>query len=710
MSTFSRWVLTHKLLIVLLWVAVTVVSGLSVSSAVKALSLQITVPGREGFVANQAILRTYGSGGNTPPLVPVITLPRGASATNPRTEAQLAAAFGAVAQALPGSRIVSYPSTHNPAFVSRDGRTTFALIYAGGNQSSFDTPGQAQTEQVLSRYTVDGAHFRLTGVGPLSAGSSDAGVGVLGEVLLGGLGALIVLVFVFRSALAVTPLLMSAAAIPTTFLLIWGLTALTSVTIFIQYLVGILGLGIGIDYSLLLVTRWREERSRGLDNTEAVQRAMETAGVSIIFSGTTVAIGLLALIVLPLPFLRSMGIGGVLIPLVSVAVAITLLPVVLATVGPRLDWPRPRRREESSRFWTAWTRAVISHPWPAAAVALALLGALLAAAATVSLGSPQASSLAKTGEARQGLVALNRSGIGAGVLTPTEVLVRGNERAQVVAALRTIPGVGGVIAPSSWQRSGTAIVDVLPVADGSSSAGRATLDRVRSAAHAVSASSRVGGASAQTADFVSATYGGFPLMILVIVVITYLLLVRAFRSLVLPLKAVLLNVVSVAAAWGIMVLVWQDGFGSKLLWGIPSTGATEAWIPITVFAFLFGISMDYEVFLLTRMREEYDVGRSTDAAVIAGAGRTGRLITSAALILFLAFVSLASAPITDIKVLGTGLGAGVLLDATVVRMLLVPALMKVLGPWNWWLPDSVTRSLRVPVDRPEGFLPEEAAS
>jgi RND superfamily putative drug exporter len=436
---------------------------------------------------------------------------------------------------------------------------------------------------------------------------------------------------------------------------------------------------------------------------------METAGVSIIFSGTTVAVGLLALIVLPLPFLRSMGFGGILIPLVSVVVAITLLPVILATVGPRLDWPRPRHGETGSRFWSAWTSSVISHPWPAAVVALVLLGALVAAAASVSMGSPQANSLARSGEARQGLVALERSGIGAGVLTPAELLVPVDNRARVIAAVETIPGVGGVIAPASWQRAGTSIVDVFPTADGNSSAGLATLDRIRSTVQAVS-SSRVGGNPAQTQDFVSATYGSFPLMVLVIVVITFLLLVRAFRSVLLPLKAVVLNVLSVAAAWGIMVLVWQDGFGSKLIWGIPSTGTTEAWVPITVFAFLFGISMDYEVFLLTRMREEYDAEHSTDAAIITGAGRTGRLITSAALILFLAFVSLASAPITDIKVLGTGLGAGVLLDATVVRMFLVPALMKLFGPWNWWLPASLARVLRISSDTADSLTLQEVAS
>lgn len=702
MSTFSRWVLSHKLLVVLFWVGVAAVSGISVSSAVNALTFQITVPGREGFATNQAIIRTYGGGGNVSPLVPVITLPAGASVAQPRVAAQLAAAFDAAARAVPGTRVVSYASTGNRAFVSANGRTTFGLIYPPG-PPSFSTPGVAAIESVFAHRTIAGAHFQVTGTDPLSAGANGGGgVGVLGEILIGAVGALIILLFVFRSALAIAPLLMAFVAIPTTFLLIWGLTTVTSVSIFVEYLVGLLGLGIGIDYSLLLVTRWREERARGLDNQAAVQRSMETAGLSIIFSGSTVAIGLIALVVIPVPFLRSMGFAGMLIPLVSVAAALTLLPVILATVGPRLAWPTARRREQGSRFWYAWARRVVSHPWPAAIVALLVLGSLTAAAATVSLSSAQANSLSKAGEAHAGLLALERSGIGAGALTPAEILVRSGAPAAVAVRMRGIAGVEGAVAPASRsrRRNGTAIVEIISFADGNSTAGQQTLDRVRRAVHALSPSSGVGGVVAQTQDFVAATYGSFPLMIGLIVVLTFLLLVRAFRSVLLPLKAVLLNLISVAAAWGIMVLVWQDGFGSHALWGISSTGTTEAWVPITVFAFLFGISMDYEVFLLTRVREEYDAQGSTSAAVITGTGRTGRLITSAALILFLGFVSLSAAPITDVKVLATGLGAGILLDATVVRMLLVPALMRLFGEWNWWLPLPLARVLRVPVHAP----------
>ncbi|MDX6359080.1 MAG: putative drug exporter of the superfamily, partial [Nocardioidaceae bacterium] len=216
----------------------------------------------------------------------------------------------------------------------------------------------------------------------------------------------------------------------------------------------------------------------------------------------------------------------------------------------------------------------------------------------------------------------------------------------------------------------------------------------------------VTGIGAAQIDFLHAVYGNFPLMLAIIALLTYILLVRAFRSLLLPLKAVILNLVSLSAVYGLMVLIWQDGYGSNAVFGIQETGAVTFWIPLMVFAFLFGLSMDYEVFILSRIREEYDAGASTDEAVVLGIGRTGRLVTSAALILFLAFAALASGPGTDIKVLATGLGFGILLDATIVRSVLVPSLVSLFGSWNWKLPDSVARILRIPpsvvhTERPE---------
>jgi len=442
-----------------------------------------------------------------------------------------------------------------------------------------------------------------------------------------------------------------------------------------------------------------------------VIRAMQTAGRAVVFSGTTVAIGLLAMIVLPVPFLRSIGYAGMLIPLVSVVVACTLLPVVLAKLGDRLDWPHIRREDRASRAWTRWAQLVVRRRWVAAGTAAVILAALVIAATSLQPGTPNLNTLSKSGDARAGLLALERSGIGAGALEPIETLSQsGTQAQQVAAALRTVPGIHGAftIATPQWQRAGTAVTDAIPVADGSTSAGRDTIKAARTAAHDVAPDVRVGGVGAENADFVSAIYGSFPLMIALIAVLTFLLLARAFRSLLLPLKAVILNVISVAAAWGVITLIWQEGHGSNLLWGIAATHSVSAWIPLMVFAFLFGLSMDYEVFILSRMREEYDRTGSTDEAVVRGIGRTGRLVTSAALILFLAFVSLASGPETDVKVFATGLAAGILLDATVIRALLVPAVVSLFGRWNWWLPERPARWLRVEPSLPRRTAAESA--
>jgi putative drug exporter of the RND superfamily len=320
---------------------------------------------------------------------------------------------------------------------------------------------------------------------------------------------------------------------------------------------------------------------------------------------------------------------------------------------------------------------------------------LVGFATSLQPGTPNVDTIARKGDAKQGLVALERSGIGPGALMPIELVSPSSDPARLAAQARAVPGVHGAVAPAggAWRRAGTSLVDVISVADGSSATGRATLDRVRSVAHASAA--RVGGIAQQNHDFISAVYGNFPLMIALIAIVTFVLLARAFRSLLLPLKAVILNVVSVAAAWGVITLIWQQGHGSQAIWGISATGSVTAWIPLMVFAFLFGLSMDYEVFILSRMREEFDRTGRTDNAVITGIGRTGRLVTSAALILFLAFTSMASGPQTDVKVLATGLAAGILLDATVIRALLVPAVVSLFGRWNWWLPARPARLLRV---------------
>jgi putative drug exporter of the RND superfamily len=703
MTSLTRWVLAHKRMVTVFWVVLTLVGMASAGSATKALKQKFSVPGKEGWVTNQQIGRDFhGTGGNGAPLLAVVTLPAGTSMSSPAVDAELVGVESRLASALPGARMAGYESTHSASFLSSDGHTTFVIAYPRPDPTqAFEANPEAakHASAALTGVTVAGAPVHLTGFDALSVQSGGGkGPGVLLEAMLGGLGALLVLAFVFGSFLAIVPIMMAVASILTTFLVVWGLTTITEVSPIVQFLIALIGLGVSIDYSLLVVVRWREERAHGRSGEEAIERAMQTAGRAVVFSGTTVAIGLFALVALPVPFLRSVGYGGMLIPLISVVVALTLLPVVLSKLGPRLDWPHIRNDDNASRSWTGWAQMVVRGRWVAATGAVLVLAALVLAATSLQLGISNVNTIAKEGDAKQGLVALERSGIGSGVIVPDEVLVGGSSSPAAVArTLAEVPGVHGAVAPASpgWRRPGAAVVDAFATPDASSAGGRATLDRVRAAVRSAGGEVRLGGLGAQNQDFIDAVYGNFPLMIALIGIITFVLLARAFRSLLLPLKAVVLNVISVGAAWGVLELVWQHGHGSNLIWGISATGSITAWIPLMVFAFLFGLSMDYEVFILARMREEYDKTGETNTAVVRGIGRTGRLVTSAALILFLAFVSLASGPETEIKVLATGLAAGILLDATVIRALLVPAVVSLFGRWNWWLPGVPARLLRV---------------
>ena len=303
------------------------------------------------------------------------------------------------------------------------------------------------------------------------------------EAVIGGVGALLVLAFVFASFLAFVPIVMAFISIMTTFLLLLGLTELTSVSPIVQFLIALIGLGVAIDYSLIVVSRWREERARR-PGRRGRQKAMETAGRAVVFSGITVAIGLLALMALPLPFLRSMGYGGALIPLVSTLVAITLLPVVLAKLGPRLDWPHRRTDDKASRAWTRWAEGVARRRWLAAGAGIAVILALAFAATGLQLGTSDADTMAKSGDAEVGLTQLEKSGIGEGALLPHEVLVRAERFAgeggrRPAEAGRDPRGRGAGL--PDWRRGGTAIVEAVPTPDSGIDAGGATLDRVREA-------------------------------------------------------------------------------------------------------------------------------------------------------------------------------------------------------------------------------------
>jgi RND superfamily putative drug exporter len=524
---------------------------------------------------------------------------------------------------------------------------------------------------------------------------------VLIETLIGGVGALAVLLFVYGSALAIVPLLIAIPSILTSFLLVLGLTQAISVNFLVEYLVALMGLGIAIDYSLLLITRWREEREAGRSNEEAILAAGPTAGRAVVLSGATVAVGLLSLVLLPVPFLRSIGLGGMLIPLVAIAASVTLLPVILASWGPALDRRRVRSSSTTfSRRWESWGKLIVRRRFVAGILGLAIVLGLALPALTMNTGQPRANSLGGSGQPARTLHALERQGVPSAVVFPIQVLTHGGPAAaqKAMTVARSTPGVYTVLAPatSSFRQGQDALLSVIPTAEGNTSAGTATVTRLRGTLASVPGRVEVGGNTAQNVDFNSAVYGNFPLMLAAIALVTFLLLARAFRSAVLAVKAVLVNLVSLGASFGFLVLFWQNGHGSNLIYGVPATGSIRNWIPIVSFAFLFGLSMDYEVFILARMREEYDRTGSTNQAVVTALARTGRLVTCGALILAISFASLSTAPDIVVEMIATGLAVGILVDAVIVRTLLVPALVAIMGHWNWWMPRPLARLLRVP--------------
>jgi RND superfamily putative drug exporter len=661
-----------------------------VSQATGQLSDSFELPGTESTEANGKILAKYGNGALSDPLVPVVTLPEGTTVDTPGVREDLAKLDETIAGNTPNPRIASWVSTGDDAFVSEDRRTVFSLVFLPYDGESVAGLGP-ELDNAIAQVTVGGAPVWLSGRPALesgeSSGSEEEDSSVLIETLVGAGGALIVLLYIFGSALAILPLIIAAVSIITTFLVVGGIATFMDVNMVVQYLIALIGLGIAIDYALLVVTRWREERSAGFDNELAVQRAMETAGHAVVFSGSTVGVGLVAMIVLPVPFLRGIGIGGLVIPIVSIIVTLTLLPVILATIGPKMDWPRFRRQTDSGAGWRRWSAFVVRRRWATAVVASVIVLALLIPALQLEIGNPRPDSLNGKGNSELGLTALEDSGIDAGVMSPLEVVVEG-DAAPVLAALEGTDGMRGAVMSGETDLP---VIAVLPQDGGSATDHRELLDRVRTSLADVEGNPLVGGGVASGADFSDKVYGNFIWMALAVAVVTYILLVRAFRSLILPAKALLLNIVSVGAAYGVLVLVWQFGYGSEFVWGIPSSGSITDWVPIMVFAFLFGLSMDYEVFIMARMREEYDASKDTDNAVIRGLSLTGRLVTCAALILFLAFVSMASAPVTELKIMATGLAAGILIDATIIRAMLVPALVSLMGHWNWWLPTWLER-------------------
>ena len=681
------------------WIALSLFGAFSASQVSKRWFQSFSIPGYSAYEANKRTLERFGTGMQAPLVAVFHTTGDVTKATGIEQAIAKAAAVNR------HSRVASYWSTGSRAFVSKDGHTAFAEIFPPGSPTFSSDTHIKQTRAALKRATPSGISAYLTGRDALEQASSGGGKGpsVLTEGLIGGAGALVILFFVFGTLPAVLmPIAIAIAAILNTYSLVWALTYVTNVSIIVEFLIALVGLGVAIDYALLMIFRFRDELREGEDVETALVQTMTHAGRSVIVSGSTVAVGLVSMIVLPLPFIRSIGLGGLLIPLVSVLAAITLLPAILAVLGERINSLRllPKRFVDRGHPedgpWGRWARFVMRRPWAVAAAGLAIVGVLVFFGVQLNPSEAQAKDMPGSGDAIVGRDALAAAGISPGVLKPFDVLVEhGAAPGPIAAKLRATSGIAGVIAPTgpSWRKGGDSIVEAFPAVDGSSKHIQSLVTRVHKALNGTDAT--LGGIAPADRDFVHAVYGNFPYVLGLVVLLTVILLMRAFRSIVLPLKAAVLNLVSLGAAFGIIVFIFQLGHGSNAIWGVPATQSIIPWIPLMIFAFLFGLSMDYEVFMLTRMREAYDETGDTPNAIALGLARTGKLVTSAAAILMFAFFVLSMSPGTDIKQFGIGLAAGIIFDATVIRALLVPALMRLLGSWNWWLPTSFARVLRV---------------
>ena len=701
MESLSKWVVRNRRSVGLFWLAVTIV-GVAIAPSVSGRLKSGNHVSSAAYRADEALARSYG-GVTSDPGVVTLNLPAGKTVPSPQVAATLAAVDAAIVKVTPGVRIVSYTNTgHSPALVGTGGRSTIVLAYPPHDRDDMDTTAIDALIKA-ARSAAPGYTVHATSLQSLAAGNASSGnASVLVELLIGALGALLVLAWVFGSFLALLPLMMALISVLTMQLLIYGLTYLvpssSPLNPAVQYIVALLGLGLSIDYSLLVVNRWREERRAGRDNDDAVREAMRRAGHSVWFSGLVASLGLFALIVVPNSVVRGIGLSGLFIPSTSTVVALTLLPALLSKVGPRMDWPRHERAGAASRFWTWWSVRVIRHRIAAAAVGLGILSALAGIALTMNISQPSSSALASHGVYTDGLRSLQSAGFSSGTLTAVPVYVPvAADAPAVVRSLNSVSSLRGAVSATdpAWRADGSAVVIALPQHEVGTASGANSLSDIR---RTVPATAQVGGEAAVGIDEANTVYGAFPLLFAIVAIVTFLLLARGLKSILLPIKAVLLNVLSVAASYGILVLVFQHGVGMQALWGTRSYGSIDPLVPMLIFGFLFGISMDYEVFILSRVREGYERTGSTRDGIVEGVSRTGRLVTSAALVLFFALASLSTANDITVREIAAGLAAGVLLDAVVVRMLLLPALVSLFGAWNWWLPGRAARLLRLPVD------------
>ena len=730
MERWTRRIIAHRRKILLAWFVVLVLGAAATSDLSHLLSNRFSAPGTEAENGRQVLSQRIGEKGDGDFTLVLQSRRGSAAARSPRFTAEAEAA---------AQRAASVIKRAKPGLVQQAGRGV-VFIQIATPLGAVDASHKTHKMRTAIGKLADAKTY-LTGFPALledtrKINSQDLARGES----IGVPVAVLVLAFMFGTlGSVVIPLIFAAVTIPVALGIVWIFAHTMSMATYVTQIVALIGLAIAIDYSMLVVFRYREELQADDDPHAALTRTMATAGRATILSGMTVALGLALLVLMPLPFMRSMGIGGLMVPLVSLAASATLLPALLAVMGRRVNRLRfiPRRILESrargdSGFWHRLAHSIMRRPVPYLAVSAAALIALALFATQLHITGGDNRGVPKTVEATKGL-GLLESTIGPGALAPNQIVIDTGRpggaftrstiaaEARLVGSLRTdrevkpdtivapilLYGVGPYrpARPTMSKLVRAALIDptgrIVQIRAagfhdiGTNSAGD-LVKRIRND-YVPAAGFRgdvfVTGQPAFNVDVVKKAYGAFPWLVVSVLVLTYLLLLRAFRSLFLPLKAVIMNVLSVGTTYGVLVLVFQHHAGKAI--GLQATGQIDFWIPIFLFAMLFGLSMDYEVFLLSRMREEWDKRHHNEEAVAYGLEHTGRIITAAAIIMVAAFSGFMAGSFVGLQEFGVGLAAAIFLDATVVRMILVPSFMKIMGDWNWYLPERVRRVLRL---------------
>jgi RND superfamily putative drug exporter len=651
-------------------------------------------PGSEAVRADDAVAEAFGHVGAD--VVVVYEAPAGSSLTvdDPAFEQAVTGALGAVPDEAVRS-VADYWSTASPTFVAPDRQTTYAVITLSGAD---DETREEQYLEIEDALVADGLTTLRGGFVPTNVAINtqvEEDIAAAESLSIPILVVLLVLVFGSLAA-ASLPLVIGGFAILGAFTALNVITQVTDVSIFAVNIVIMLGLGLAIDYALFVVARFREELQRQSTIEAAVVRTMATAGRTVAFSGLTVALALGALLLFPMNFLKSMGYGGIASVLVAMVAALTVLPALLSIMGRKVDALRVpiigRRRAASAARATgddgAWARvahAVMKRPVAVMAVTVAVLVLLGLPFLRVAFGGVDARALPSGTESRTAAEVLTEQ-FPAAAAAPVQVVIEGGDSADIAAytsALAALPGATGASVVA--QSADVTVVDIAYEGEAATPAAQDLVADVRDLAPPDGATVLVGGASAQLVDLLDGIGDVLPWALVYLVVVTFALLFMAFGSVVLPLKAIVMNLLSLSATFGVLVWGFQDGRLADVL-GFTSTGTLEATQPVLIFALAFGLSMDYEVFLLSRIREEWDRTGNNTQAVARGLQRSGGIITSAAALFVVVVAAFATSGIIFIQMIGVGLALAVIIDATIVRALLVPATMRLMGRWNWWAP------------------------